>query len=169
MKFCEHLERTAASCARTDRSAVMIALLSTWHGVDAIGWRGLEDNPQRTSPTPCAHVRCLRRPRRSPWHPRPESGGGTAPSLRRWQLAPRGLERRVFNFEPTLLILQIVDAGAEAVHSRRRSAVIAGCCALTAIGHAAAAPPSSVMNWRRLIVAVIRSPRRQWRAALAES
>src|SRR6516162_571651 len=48
-----------------------------------------------------------------PWHPRPESGGGTAPSLRRWQLAPRGLERRVFNFEPTLLILQIVDAGAE--------------------------------------------------------
>jgi hypothetical protein len=58
-------------------------------------------------------IRCLRRPRRSPWHPRPESGGGTAPSLRRWQLAPRGLERRVFNFEPTLLILQIVDAGAE--------------------------------------------------------
>src|SRR5215475_3837884 len=58
-------------------------------------------------------IRCLRRPRRSPWHPRPESGGGNAPSLRRWQLAPRGLERRVFNFEPTLLILQIVDAGAE--------------------------------------------------------
>jgi hypothetical protein len=28
---------------------------------------------------------------------------------------------------------------------------IAGCCARAASGHAAAAPPSSVMNWRRLI------------------
>src|SRR5215831_13037505 len=72
MKFCEHLERMAASCAIRDRSAVKSALLSTRHSDDAIDWRGLEANPQRTSPTPCAHVRCLRRPRRSPWHPRPE-------------------------------------------------------------------------------------------------
>jgi hypothetical protein len=28
---------------------------------------------------------------------------------------------------------------------------IAGCCAPAASGHAAAAPPSSDMNWRRLI------------------
>src|SRR5262245_2601487 len=37
-----------------------------------------------------------------------------------------------------------------------------GCCARAAIGHAAAAPPSSVMNSRRFI----RSPRRRGRAAL---
>jgi hypothetical protein len=35
---------------------------------------------------------------------------------------------------------------------------IAGCCARAANGHATAAPPSSVMNWRRPI---IRSPRRR--------
>jgi hypothetical protein len=34
-------------------------------------------------------------------------------------------------------------------------------------GHAAA-PPSSVMNWRRLIAAITRSPRRRWRAASGE-
>src|SRR5262245_36393407 len=34
---------------------------------------------------------------------------------------------------------------------------IAGCCARAASGQAATAPPSGVMNWRRLI---IRSPRR---------
>src|SRR6516162_5161247 len=34
---------------------------------------------------------------------------------------------------------------------------IAGCCARAANGHAAAAPPSSAMNWRRFI----RSPRRR--------
>ena len=28
---------------------------------------------------------------------------------------------------------------------------IVGCCARAASGHAAAAPPNSVMNWRRLI------------------
>ena len=39
---------------------------------------------------------------------------------------------------------------------------IAGCCARAASGHAAAAPPSSVMNSRRCI---IRSPRRRGRAA----
>src|SRR5262249_26777017 len=39
-----------------------------------------------------------------------------------------------------------------------------GCCARAASGHAAAAPPSSVMNSRRFI----RSPRRRARAALAE-
>jgi hypothetical protein len=33
----------------------------------------------------------------------------------------------------------------------------ASCCARAASGHVAAAPPSSVMNWRRFI---IRSPRR---------
>ena len=37
----------------------------------------------------------------------------------------------------------------------------AGCCARAASGHAAAAPPSSVMNSRRFI----RSPRRRGRAA----
>src|SRR5215831_10521569 len=41
----------------------------------------------------------------------------------------------------------------------------AGCCALAAIGHVAAAPPSSVMNSRRRI---IRSPRRQARGACLE-
>src|SRR6516164_644552 len=110
----------------------MIALLSTWHGDDAIGWRGLEANPQRTSPTPCAHVRCLRRPRRSPWHPRPEIwlrnrsiASPLAISAERssnvlfadggcgLEVLDLALECRVFNFEPTLLILQIVDAGAE--------------------------------------------------------
>ena len=40
---------------------------------------------------------------------------------------------------------------------------IAGCCARAASGHAAAAPPRSVMNSRRLI----RSPRRRARAASA--
>jgi hypothetical protein len=35
---------------------------------------------------------------------------------------------------------------------------IAGCCARTASGHAAAAPPRAKMNWRRLL---IRSPRRR--------
>ena len=40
---------------------------------------------------------------------------------------------------------------------------IAGCCARAASGHAAAAPPSSVMNSRRFI----RSPRRRGRAASA--
>src|SRR5262245_23616419 len=39
---------------------------------------------------------------------------------------------------------------------------IAGCCALAASGHAAAAPPSSVMELRRLL---IRSPRRRGREA----
>ena len=39
---------------------------------------------------------------------------------------------------------------------------IAGCCARAASGHAAAAPPSSVMNSRRFI----RSPRRRGRAAV---
>ena len=38
------------------------------------------------------------------------------------------------------------------------------CCARAAIGQGAAAPPSSVMNSRRLI---IRSPRRRWRGASA--
>src|SRR5262245_49812883 len=41
---------------------------------------------------------------------------------------------------------------------------LAACCARAASGHAAAAAPSNVMNARRLI----RSPRRRWRAALAE-
>ena len=40
---------------------------------------------------------------------------------------------------------------------------IAGCCARAASGHAAAAPPSSVMNSRRLT----RSPRRRGQAASA--
>ena len=40
---------------------------------------------------------------------------------------------------------------------------IVGCCARAASGHAAAAPPSSVMNLRLFI----RSPRRRWRAAAA--
>src|SRR5262249_19983460 len=35
------------------------------------------------------------------------------------------------------------------------------CCARAASGHAAAAPPMSVMNSRRFIFAVIRSPRRR--------
>src|SRR5262245_7914836 len=41
------------------------------------------------------------------------------------------------------------------------------CCALPAKGHAAAALPSRVMNSRRLIFALIRSPRRRARAASA--
>src|SRR4030095_8537854 len=40
-----------------------------------------------------------------------------------------------------------------------------GCCAPAASGHAAAAPPSSVMNVRRFIFVLIRSPRRRGRAA----
>src|SRR5262245_23623652 len=44
---------------------------------------------------------------------------------------------------------------------------IAGCCARAASGHVAAAPPSRPMNSRRFIFAVIRSPRRRWRAASA--
>ena len=32
---------------------------------------------------------------------------------------------------------------------------IAGCCARATTGHAATAPPSSVMNWRRPMKAVI--------------
>src|SRR5262249_35320980 len=35
---------------------------------------------------------------------------------------------------------------------------IAGCCARTASGQAAAAPPSSVMNWRRLRSSMGSSP-----------
>jgi hypothetical protein len=31
---------------------------------------------------------------------------------------------------------------------------IAGCCARAAIGHAAAAPPRSVMNWRRFMQSI---------------
>src|SRR6516165_9736443 len=42
-----------------------------------------------------------------------------------------------------------------------RSIFLAGCCARPAVGHAAAAPPSSVMNSRRFT----RSPRRRGRAA----
>ena len=38
------------------------------------------------------------------------------------------------------------------------------CCARAASGHAAAAPPSSVMNSRRLI----QSPRRRWQARQVE-
>src|SRR5215469_13381709 len=34
--------------------------------------------------------------------------------------------------------------------SRNPTTGIAGCCARAAIGHAAVAPPSSVMKWRRL-------------------
>ena len=34
---------------------------------------------------------------------------------------------------------------------------IAGCCAPAASGHAAAAPPSSVMNWRRLLITITSS------------
>jgi hypothetical protein len=41
---------------------------------------------------------------------------------------------------------------------------IAGCCPRAASGHAAAAPPSSVMNWRRLMQAVTSNPsgRKGW-------
>ena len=49
------------------------------------------------------------------------------------------------------------------VASRNPITGIAGCCARAASGHAAAAPPSSVMNSRRFI----RSPRRRGRAASA--
>ena len=49
------------------------------------------------------------------------------------------------------------------VASRNPITGIAGCCARAASGHAAAAPPSSVMNSRRFI----RSPRRRARAAPA--
>jgi hypothetical protein len=38
---------------------------------------------------------------------------------------------------------------------------IEGCCARSASGHAATAPPSSVMDWRRFALAFIRSPRRR--------
>src|SRR5215472_5155057 len=36
-------------------------------------------------------------------------------------------------------------------HARSPMTGIAGCCARAASGHAAAAPPSSVMNWRRFM------------------
>ena len=42
------------------------------------------------------------------------------------------------------------------------------CCARATSGHAAATPPSSVMNSRRLTFAFIRSPRRRGRAALGD-
>jgi hypothetical protein len=42
------------------------------------------------------------------------------------------------------------------------------CCAHAASGHAAAAPPSSVMKSRRFIFGLTRSPRRPWRGAKAE-
>jgi hypothetical protein len=38
---------------------------------------------------------------------------------------------------------------------------VSGCCALTANGNAAAAPPSSVMKSRRFNFAIIRLPRRR--------
>src|SRR5262245_64755645 len=46
-------------------------------------------------------IRCLRRPRRSPWHPRPESGGGTTPSVHRLHFTRRGLESRVYTYATT--------------------------------------------------------------------
>ena len=59
------------------------------------------------------------------------------------------------------------DAGARSRSGdrllRKPITGIAGCCARAASGHAAAAPPSSVMNSRRFI----RSPRRRGRAASA--
>ena len=42
-----------------------------------------------------------------------------------------------------------------------------GCCARAASGHAATVPLSSVMNSRRFIAAIIRSPRRRGRAGSA--
>src|SRR5262245_51370111 len=42
---------------------------------------------------------------------------------------------------------------------------IAPCCPRAASGHAATVPPSSVMNSRRLIFGLIRSPRRRGREA----
>jgi hypothetical protein len=50
------------------------------------------------------------------------------------------------------------------VYETREQITLPGCCARTASGHAAAAPPSSVMNARRFIAAIIRSPRRRARA-----
>src|SRR5215510_3165564 len=45
---------------------------------------------------------------------------------------------------------------------------IAGCCARVASGHAAAPPPSNVMNSRRFIFRLIQSPRRRGRATSDE-
>ena len=57
-----------------------------------------------------------------------------------------------------------VSEPAAAVERRKPITGITGCCARAVSGHAAAAPPSSVMNARRLI----RSPRRRGRPAAAE-
>jgi hypothetical protein len=46
-------------------------------------------------------------------------------------------------------------------HGRFVPEFIAGCCARAASGHPAAAPASSVMNSRRFILALIRSPHRR--------
>src|SRR5215468_10396424 len=57
-----------------------------------------------------------------------------------------------------------VGGEAERIPTRACETVGAGSCARAASGHAAAAPPSSVMNSRRFI----RSPRRRARAAYRE-
>ncbi len=44
----------------------------------------------------------------------------------------------------------------------------AGCCARAACGHAAAAPPSSVMNSRRLIDRLVGAGEQHWRYVEAE-
>src|SRR6266540_6275360 len=57
-----------------------------------------------------------------------------------------------------------VTRSSEIVPLRRNPMTgIAACCALAASGHVAAAPPSSVMNWRRLMQAVIRPSSRRCR------
>ena len=48
--------------------------------------------------------------------------------------------------------------------ARRSFVVRSVCCARAASGHAAAAPPTSVMNVRRFIFAITRSPRRRGQA-----
>jgi hypothetical protein len=58
---------------------------------------------------------------------------------------------------------------ARADNTRAARGVRSVCCARAASGHVTDAPPSSVMNVRRFIFAVIRSPRPRSRATCQES
>src|SRR5262245_34055983 len=78
-------------------------------------------------------------------------------------VGPAIFDGDIFAFDITDFPQSPTERGQEAIHTaceaplRKPITGMAGCCALAASGHAAAAPPSRAMNSRRLIT---RSPRR---------
>ena len=95
---------------------------------------------------------------------RPAPAGDRLISPQRYSMATLRPSTKPASLKPCRNAASVREPMA-VVAARNPTTGIAGCCARAASGHAAAAPPSSVMNSRRFI----RSPRQRWQAGRVET